>query len=162
MIGLRTKSADDTREVASRIGMLAAAGDVLLLGGDLGAGKTTFTQGLARGLGIDEQVTSPTFVIMHTYAGRVRLHHVDLYRMDSLHDVHELGLPEMFDGDAVSVIEWGELATPAIAADFLEVRIELAELDDPDDERLMRLRPVGPSWAGRMGRLEASVGRWTA
>jgi tRNA threonylcarbamoyladenosine biosynthesis protein TsaE len=162
VIGLRTKSADDTREVAGRIGMLATAGDVLLLGGDLGAGKTTFTQGLAQGLAIEEPVTSPTFVIVRSYEGRLRLHHVDLYRMDSLHDVLELGLPELFDDDGVSVIEWGELATPAISADFLEVRIELGSPDEPDDERLLRLRPVGPSWAGRMARLEASVGRWTA
>lgn len=148
--------------MAGRVALLATAGDVVLLGGDLGAGKTTFTQGFGQALGVGEAVTSPTFVIIRSYEGRLRLHHVDLYRMDSIHDVLELGLSELFDDDAVSVIEWGELATPAITADFLEVRIELADVDAHDDMRDIRLRAVGPAWAERLGRLEASVGRWSA
>jgi len=152
-----TKSADDTRELGAALTVVLTPGDVVLLAGDLGAGKTTLTQGLARGLGIDEQVTSPTFVLMRSYQGRLALVHVDAYRLEHLQEVIDLGLPEMLDEGSLAVIEWGDVVAPVLPPDFLEVRLEYAEADD---ERRFRLRTAGNRWAARQTALRAAVDRW--
>ncbi|MEY2566891.1 MAG: tRNA threonylcarbamoyladenosine biosynthesis protein TsaE [Actinomycetota bacterium] len=158
MIDAVTKSADDTRELGAALTSLVVAGDVVLLAGDLGAGKTTLTKGLARGLGVTDQVTSPTFVLMRSYEGRLPLVHVDAYRLDHLQEVIDLGLPEMLDDGAVAVIEWGDVVAPVLPPDFLEVRLEYA---DADDERRLRLRVTGNRWAARKTALRAAVDRWS-
>src|SRR5688572_13379191 len=107
---VRTRSADETMSVARALGRIALPGQVVLLIGDLGTGKTTFVQGFARGLDVSELPTSPTFTMVHTYDGRLPLLHVDLYRCESTTDVIGLGLDEMFEPPWVSVIEWGERA----------------------------------------------------
>ena len=81
-----TKSVDDTRELGAALADLARPGDVLILAGDLGTGKTAFAQGFARGLGVEEQVTSPTFILARSYEGRLRMHHLDVYRLDHLQE----------------------------------------------------------------------------
>ena len=156
-IAAATKSAEDTRELGTVLAGLAKPGDVVLLSGDLGAGKTTLAQGFARGLRIDEPVVSPTFILARTYEGRLPLIHADAYRMESLDEVADLDLPEQLDDGGVAIVEWGEVIAPAIAADFLDVRIEFGEADD---DRLFVLRVVGPSWAGRVPVLRAAVERW--
>jgi tRNA threonylcarbamoyladenosine biosynthesis protein TsaE len=153
-----TKSADDTRELGAAVATVVTPGDVVLLAGDLGAGKTTLTQGFARGLGITEQVTSPTFVLMRPYEGRLSLVHVDAYRLEQLQEVIDLGLPEMLDEGAVAVIEWGDVVAPVLPPDFLELRLEYRE--DSDDERGVRLRVVGSRWSARRNALRAAVDRW--
>lgn len=153
-----TKSADETRSLATAMADVVRAGDLVLLAGDLGSGKTVFAQGLASGLGVDEAVTSPTFILARTYSGRLRLHHVDIYRLDHLHEVLDLGLAEMLDEGAVCVIEWGDVVTAALPADHLEVRLSYGGVED---ERLLALRAVGPAWAPRAAALEAAVGPWT-
>ncbi len=157
MITALTKSADDTRELGAAVASLASAGDVILLSGDLGAGKTTFTQGFGRGLGVQDDIVSPTFTLMRSYEGRLPLVHCDVYRLDHLQEVIDLGLAEMVDDDAVALVEWGDVAAPGLPADHLETRIELTE---SDDERRFELRPVGSSWLGRVDGLRAATERW--
>ena len=158
MIEVATKSPDDTRELAAQIGGLARAGDLLLLAGDLGAGKTTFTQGFGRALGVRQQITSPTFTLMRTYQGVLPLLHVDAYRLDHLQEVIELGLHEFLDEGSVALIEWGDFVSPVLPSDFLEIRLEFGA---GDDERRIRLRCVGPPWSNRQAALRTALERWS-
>jgi tRNA threonylcarbamoyladenosine biosynthesis protein TsaE len=146
-----------TQAVAAAIAKTLLPGDVLLLDGDLGAGKTTFTQGLARAMGVGEVVTSPTFSLVRSYptAFGVELIHVDVYRLDTLSEIVALGLPEMLEDGAVAVIEWGERALPALGPDHLGLRFALT---DKDGERRMTLSPVGPRWHVRWDDLAAAAG----
>ncbi|HEX4978435.1 MAG TPA: tRNA (adenosine(37)-N6)-threonylcarbamoyltransferase complex ATPase subunit type 1 TsaE [Acidimicrobiales bacterium] len=160
-----TKSADDTRELAAAIAGVVRAGDVVLLAGDLGAGKTTFTQGFARALGVTDPVTSPTFTLVNHYRGDVlTIIHADVYRLDRLQEIVDLGLPELVDDEeAVALVEWGDVAEPVLPKDFLEVRIGYSPSDaDTDDTRTFELRPVGASWRTRVAALEDVVERWGA
>ncbi|HZN13922.1 MAG TPA: tRNA (adenosine(37)-N6)-threonylcarbamoyltransferase complex ATPase subunit type 1 TsaE [Acidimicrobiales bacterium] len=152
-----TKSADDTRELAAAVADGARPGDVILLSGDLGAGKTTFTQGFGRGLGVPERITSPTFTLLQTYVGRLKLVHVDVYRLERLQEIVDLGLPEFLDDGAVALIEWGEAASPVLANDFMRIRIGFGAADD---DRTFSLETVGASWAGRPTRLNTALERW--
>ena len=104
-------SHEDTLNLGKKIGDVLKPGDILLLVGDLGAGKTTFTQGLAEGLGVDEFVNSPTFVIINEYfSGHLPLYHMDLYRLEDEAQLYDLGVEEYFFGNGVSVVEWPEIA----------------------------------------------------
>jgi tRNA threonylcarbamoyladenosine biosynthesis protein TsaE len=155
---LATKSADDTREIGVAVAALAKGGDTVLLAGDLGAGKTTFTQGFGRGLGVEDRVTSPTFTLVHQYrGGRVPLVHVDIYRIEQLQEVVDLALAELLDDGAAVLIEWGDVAAPVLPADFLEVRIEFGE---GDDDRRFLLRTVGPRWSPRVSALGRACDAW--
>jgi tRNA threonylcarbamoyladenosine biosynthesis protein TsaE len=158
MMRLRTKSADDTRALGAELARLLRPGDVVLLAGDLGAGKTSLVQGLGRGLGVDEPITSPTFTLVRCYDCEPVLLHADVYRLDHLQEAIDLGLPELLDDGAVAVIEWGDVLAPTLPADFLELRLELT---DTDDERAVHVRTVGPTWAPRGKALEAALGRWS-
>ena len=159
MIAAATKSADDTRELAASFAPFIKGGDILLLAGELGAGKTCFTQGLGRALGVVEQITSPTFTLMRPYDGaRLRLLHCDVYRLDHLQEIVDLGINELVDEDALAVIEWGDMAEPVLPADFLEIRITYD--DDSDDARRFALRSVGSSWANRSVALQRAIERW--
>ena len=104
-------SHEDTLNLGKKIGDVLKPGDILLLEGDLGAGKTTFTQGLAEGLGVDAFVNSPTFVIINEYfSGHLPLYHMDLYRLEDEAQLYDLGVEEYFFGNGVSVVEWPEIA----------------------------------------------------
>jgi tRNA threonylcarbamoyladenosine biosynthesis protein TsaE len=158
MIRLRTKSVDDTRALAFEIAALSRPGDIILLAGDLGAGKTAFAQGFGRALGVVEPVTSPTFTLVRTYEeGRFPLIHVDVYRLDHLQELVDLGIMEILDGDGVTLIEWGDAVAPLLPPDFLEVSLELGATDD---ERLVRLRGVGAAWSARVGLVGRACERW--
>ncbi|HVF31723.1 MAG TPA: tRNA (adenosine(37)-N6)-threonylcarbamoyltransferase complex ATPase subunit type 1 TsaE [Acidimicrobiales bacterium] len=160
MITAATKSPEDTRELAGAVAGLVRGGDILLLAGELGAGKTCFTQGLGRALGVTEQVTSPTFTLLRPYDGeRLQLLHADVYRLEHLQEIVDLGITEQVDGDAVAVIEWGDMAEPVLPADFLEIRLSFGDGDE-DDARTLELRPVGAAWAARTGALHQAVERW--
>ena len=145
----RTTSAEGTRAVAAALEPLLQPGDVLLLTGDLGAGKTVFTQGLAAALGVAEAVTSPTFTLAQSYQGRTRLHHLDVYRLDNMAEVLDLDLPELLDDDAVVCVEWGEVVIAELPRDFLRVRIRLADPDESPDIRIFEADLVGQSWLER-------------
>lgn len=163
MTNATTKSADDTRELAAAIAGVVKTGDVILLAGDLGAGKTTFTQGFGRALGVTEPITSPTFTLMNHYAARddLTVIHADVYRLDHLQEIVDLGLNELVDERAVALVEWGDVAEPVLPKDFLEIRIAYSATDaDTDDTRTFELRPVGPSWSARARALAEAVARW--
>lgn len=154
-----TKSAAATKELAGAVAALARPTDLILLSGDLGAGKTTFAQGFGLGLGVTEPIVSPTFTLVRTYSGRLPLIHCDVYRLDRLDEVADLDLAELLDDGGVALVEWGDAIAPCLAADFLEVRLELGE---DDDDRRLNLSVVGPSWSARLGPLRAALARWTA
>ncbi|OGC30619.1 tRNA (adenosine(37)-N6)-threonylcarbamoyltransferase complex ATPase subunit type 1 TsaE [candidate division WOR-1 bacterium RIFOXYB2_FULL_48_7] len=103
-----TKSADETVALGEKIGAFLLPNQLIALSGPLGAGKTTFIQGIARGLGVADYVTSPTFIIINEYQGRLPLYHVDLYRLEDPAAIIELGLEEYFDRGGVCLIEWAE------------------------------------------------------
>ena len=154
-----TSSADETKTLGAVLAELARPGDVVLLAGDLGAGKTALTQGFAKGLGVREPVTSPTFTLARPYEGRLVLHHLDVYRLDQLEEVLDIGLPELLDEGAVTVIEWGDAVAPMLPADFLEVRLQFGA---GDDDRDLRLRVVGGSWNARLRALTTALAPWAA
>ena len=151
---IRTDSAEVTRAVASALGELLVAGDLVLLVGDLGAGKTAFAQGLALGLGVDEPVTSPTFTIVQEYVGRLHLAHVDVYRLDRIQDLYDFGFDELVDGEGVTVVEWGDLVAQAVPADHLVVRIEPGAADT---ERVLELSFRGSGWRDRRAAVEQAM-----
>ncbi|HUR49796.1 MAG TPA: tRNA (adenosine(37)-N6)-threonylcarbamoyltransferase complex ATPase subunit type 1 TsaE [Acidimicrobiales bacterium] len=157
MIRCATTSEHETRDLGAALAPLAYEGDVVLLTGDLGAGKTRFTQGFARGLGVTENVTSPTFTLVRVYDGRLKLQHADLYRMESPDEVADLVLGELADPACVSLIEWGDMALGVLGDDVLDVRIELGP---EDDDRVITLTPAGPTWAARRDELEKAVTSW--
>jgi tRNA threonylcarbamoyladenosine biosynthesis protein TsaE len=151
-----TGSPDETRGVARSVAPLLRAGDVLVVAGDLGSGKTTFVQGLAAGLGVTDPVVSPTFTLAREYDGRVRLVHVDVYRLDRAQEILELGLDDLAD-DAVLVVEWGDVATAYLASDYLEVGLAPGP-DDQLERRTVTFDPRGRSWMARADTLGQAVG----
>ena len=154
-----TKGVEQTRALGAAIASLTRAEDLILLTGDLGAGKTAFAQGFARGLGVTDQVVSPTFTIARHYDGtRLRMNHLDVYRLDHLQEAVDLGLAELIDDDeGVTLIEWGDVVLPTLPADFVEVRFEYGV---EDDERVVSLRVVGPTWAARRHALDEALVPW--
>ena len=152
---------DQTRALGAAVATLAHAGDLILLAGDLGAGKTAFAQGFARGLGITDQVVSPTFTLARQYEGAaLRMNHVDVYRLDHLQEAVDLGLSELIDDDGgVTLIEWGDVVIPTLPADFLEVRLAYGL---GDDERIVSMHSVGSGWSARRHALDEVLTPWQA
>ncbi|MCM3742373.1 tRNA (adenosine(37)-N6)-threonylcarbamoyltransferase complex ATPase subunit type 1 TsaE [Oceanobacillus luteolus] len=116
-----TGSAEETQKIAERLAELLMPGDLLTLEGDLGAGKTTFTKGLAKGLGVKRNVNSPTFTIVKQYKGRLPLYHMDVYRLEDSDE--DIGFSEYFDGEGVSVVEWAQFIEEYLPEERLEVTI---------------------------------------
>jgi tRNA threonylcarbamoyladenosine biosynthesis protein TsaE len=152
-----TGSAEETRTLAEAVSALSRAGDVVVLAGDMGAGKTAFVQGFGRGLGVQERITSPTFTLVHVYEGRLPIHHLDVYRLDQLGEVLDLGLAEMLDGEGVVLVEWGDAILPVLPHDFLEVRLTFGA---GDDDRRLVIRALGPTWAPRLDALGGVLSPW--
>lgn len=119
-----TRSAEETQALGEAIGATLGARAVVACVGELGAGKTAFLQGLARGLGVASAVTSPTFVLVNVYRGRVPVYHLDAYRTTSLAEVQDLGLEEMLDGEGVTLIEWADRILPLLPPRAIVVRIQ--------------------------------------
>jgi tRNA threonylcarbamoyladenosine biosynthesis protein TsaE len=118
-----TTNAEATEAEGERLGRTLGPGAVVALSGELGAGKTCFVQGLVRGLGAAVRATSPTFVLVNEYKGRVPVHHVDAYRTDSMTELIDLGLLEMIGGEGVTLIEWADKLTPLLPPDTIHVHI---------------------------------------
>jgi tRNA threonylcarbamoyladenosine biosynthesis protein TsaE len=121
---LATTSPEETDAAGHRLGTTLGAGDVVALSGDLGAGKTVFVQGLVRALGVTTGATSPTFVLVNEYRGRLPVHHVDAYRTSSLTELLDLGLLDLMGGDGVTLIEWADRAEALLPTRTVRVRIE--------------------------------------
>jgi tRNA threonylcarbamoyladenosine biosynthesis protein TsaE len=185
MLQLRVDDLAGTHAVAAAIAGVARAGDVIVLAGEMGVGKTAFAQGFGRALGITEPITSPTFTLVHSYPlpSRLTLHHADIYRLDRTGDVEDLALHELAAFKGIVLIEWGDVAAPALG-DHLEIRLNHVDDDDLDadpesvedradadadvaddgqDEfadpgtRAIELRAVGSAWAGRWDRIAKAV-----
>jgi tRNA threonylcarbamoyladenosine biosynthesis protein TsaE len=152
---LRTLSADETHEVGRRLGLEAAAGTLLALIGPLGAGKTQLAKGVADGLGVTSVVNSPTFVLMNEHVGRLRLFHIDAYRLDEDRDPLEGGLLDDRQASGVTVIEWADRIEDWLPAERLEIQIEPAAADP--EGRVMRWRALGQAHADLARRALAPV-----
>ncbi|MGP3639976.1 tRNA (adenosine(37)-N6)-threonylcarbamoyltransferase complex ATPase subunit type 1 TsaE [Lentilactobacillus hilgardii] len=135
-------SAEQTIEVGEKLAQFLQPRDLILLDGDLGAGKTTFTKGLGKGLGIERPIKSPTFTIIREYqSGRIPLYHMDVYRLEQ-GGGDDLGLDEYFNGDGVNVVEWSKFVSDEIPADYLRI---IFKRDDAkgDNVRIMIFEPKG-------------------
>ena len=158
-LAIRAATAEDTRDIGAALAGLLRSHDVVVLTGELGAGKTTFVQGIARGLGATEHVASPTFTLVREYvSGRVPVAHVDLYRLEREQDVIDLALDELEDGERVLLVEWGDPVAELLADERL--RVEFAA--DPDDVRRITVATIGPSWEERAGDLTDAFTKWVA
>lgn len=161
MITLRSTSADDTKEVAGALASVARPGDLILLAGEMGAGKTAFAQGFAAALGVIDTVTSPTFTLVHTYEGRYRVHHADVYRLEHMSEVADLALGELLDdGDAVVLVEWGDVVASGLGPDVMTVRLEM--VDGAPDSRLVTVTAAGARWEARWAKVQTVLARWVA
>jgi len=159
MLELRAPAPADTRAVGEALGPLLRPRDTVMLTGELGAGKTTFVQGVARGLGVDDQVVSPTFTLVREYVGRLAIAHVDVYRLERIQEVVDLGLDELAGGDAVLLIEWGDAVEELLPSERL--RVELT-VPGPDEARRILVSGVGPVWEERDEPLEHALAPWSA
>ncbi len=154
MTTLTTKGAGETEAVGEALGSQLRVGDLVVLTGDLGAGKTTFAKGLARGLGVTQKVTSPTFTIVQEYDGRVPVAHVDVYRLDRIQELHDFGFEELLES-RVTIVEWGEAIALVLPRERVDVRLTLH--DDDDDQRVVDVVASGPEWSARRPALDAAL-----
>lgn len=153
-----TTSVDATQALAAAVADLVGPGDVVLLAGELGAGKTAFAQGFGRALGVTDQITSPTFTLARHYEGRVPLHHLDVYRLERISELADLGVSELLDSGGVLLIEWGDAIAPVLGNDYLEIRLTYGEADD---DRALEFRCVGNRWASRERTMRDVLDPWS-
>ena len=135
----RSQSADQTRELGRQVGRAAQPGDVVLLAGNLGAGKTVFTQGLGEGLGVKETVNSPTFVLLREYHGRLTLYHYDLYRLDDIEQAVAREWQEFLYGDGLSAVEWADRASELLPPEHLLLEFTI----ESETGRVLRMTAAG-------------------
>ncbi len=161
MLCATTTGPDETRALARALSGCVNDGDLLVLSGDLGAGKTCFSQGFGEGLGIDDRITSPTFTLHNQYQGRLLFNHLDVYRLDDIEETLDLDLPEMLES-GVTIVEWGDQIDPVLPSDHLVVRILMDDgLSEPDDDRrFFQIEAGGPGWTDRLGELQAAINPW--
>ena len=151
-----THGPEETQELGRRLGSAVQVGDLILLEGGLGAGKTTLAQGIAWGAGVTGYAHSPTFVLVHEYAGRIPLYHVDLYRIEEGDlEAHDLGIEDML-ADGACMVEWSEKAPAVFTADPLHVAIAFGE--GPDDRRITLTAP-SPRYAAALSGLRTDDAR---
>ncbi|MGF7184273.1 tRNA threonylcarbamoyladenosine biosynthesis protein TsaE [Desulfitispora alkaliphila] len=153
---IETKTEEDTGKLAKFMGKIVKAGFVITLSGDLGAGKTTFAKGFARGMGVEDVVTSPTFTIVNEYEGKYfALYHFDVYRLDDASELEEIGYEEYFySSQAVTLIEWPERVKELIPDEHLRVKIDLV---DNGSSRVIEISAIGEKYEELIGELKKSV-----
>jgi tRNA threonylcarbamoyladenosine biosynthesis protein TsaE len=156
-LALATTSPEETRAVGRSVAAFLGPRDVVSLTGDLGAGKTTFVQGAAEGLGVTEPVLSPTFTLVRRYKGSLPVYHLDVYRLERMQDVLDVGLEEILDEGAVVFIEWGDAIDPLLPPEQLQVELTLPT---EGDRRLLELTWHGRTWAGRIDGLVRALQAW--
>jgi tRNA threonylcarbamoyladenosine biosynthesis protein TsaE len=175
MLLLCASSLSDTHAIAGALAALVREGDIIVLSGEMGAGKTAFAQGFGRALGVTEPITSPTFTLVHSYdCGKLTMHHADLYRLDRTAEVADLALAELAEFHGVVLVEWGDVADASFG-DHLVVHLDAdveSDLDldsDPptgpstdddftlDERRTIEISAVGSGWASRWSHVTAAV-----
>ncbi|MDA8096776.1 MAG: tRNA (adenosine(37)-N6)-threonylcarbamoyltransferase complex ATPase subunit type 1 TsaE [Desulforudis sp.] len=139
MFELTSNAPEDTREIGRDLGRLLQPGDIICLYGQLGAGKTALAQGVALGLGIEGPVTSPTFILINEYQGRLPLYHFDAYRLKGAADFALLGYEEYFYDEGVALVEWADRVTEVLPRERLDIEIK----PDGEERRLLRFKPYG-------------------
>lgn len=127
MFNLRTKNEDETIELGKKIGALLRKGDIVCLTGDLGAGKTAITKAIAAEIGIEDSVTSPTFTIVNQYYGKVNLNHFDVYRINHVEEMYDIGYEEYFYCEAINIVEWANLIEELIPDEHIWIDIRIGE-----------------------------------
>jgi tRNA threonylcarbamoyladenosine biosynthesis protein TsaE len=150
---LISHSPEQTQKFGAGIGELCLPGDVFLLVGSLGAGKTCLTQGIAWGLGIKEYAASPSFVVVRELYGRLSLYHIDLYRLDHIEEIVELGLDDYLYGKGVCVVEWAEKGLSVLPVEHLLIQINYLS----DDERKLQLKPSGKRYLEILAQLNKTL-----
>jgi len=152
MLHLRSDSLATTASIAASLAGLSRRGDLIVLAGEMGAGKTAFAKGFGEAIGVTEPITSPTYTLVHSYpAGRMTLHHADIYRLTTLHEVADLALSELLESDGIVMVEWGDVVAGSLG-DHVMVRLEF---DDADAEaRGIEISAAGRAWAARWAEVE--------
>jgi len=149
-------SQEQTQRLGTRLGELAQAGDVILLAGNLGSGKTCLTQGIAWGLGVKEYAFSPSFVIIREYHGRLTLYHIDFYRLDRIEEIADLGLDEYLYGKGVCVVEWAEKGMAVLPEEHLLINLSYIS----DTERSISFEPEGNRYVNLLKTLYSDTKKW--
>ena len=149
-MNLSTHNPEQTQKFGVSIGELALPGDIFLLVGELGTGKTCLAQGIAWGLGVEEYAVSPSFVLVRELHGRLPLYHIDLYRLDHIEEIAELGLDDYLYGNGVCVVEWAEKGLPVLPAEHLLIEISYLS----DTERSFQLKPSGQRYLEMLDQLK--------
>jgi tRNA threonylcarbamoyladenosine biosynthesis protein TsaE len=155
MLHLRSDSLASTSAIAASLAGLSRRGDLIVLAGEMGTGKTAFAKGFGEAIGVSEPITSPTYTLVHSYpAGRVTLHHADIYRLTTHHEVADLALNELLESDGIVIVEWGDVVAGSLG-DHIVVRLEF----DGDDEeaRLIVMSAAGRAWAARWHEVERQL-----
>ncbi len=150
MFTIHSGSQQETIEIGERLGATLEGGEVLALTGELGAGKTVFVKGVARGLGIEDVITSPTFVLVKSYIGRLALHHIDFYRLETKADLGTIGFGDFFGGGGVVAIEWAEKFISEIPGSLLQITF----IYEGEGKREIHFRTPGvPEWERRLAKI---------
>ena len=140
---------------------MARTGDMIVLAGEMGAGKTAFAQGFGAALGVAEPMTSPTFTLVHSYdLGRITLHHADIYRLTTRNELDDLALSELLEFDGIVLLEWGDVVAQSLGEHLL-VRLQAAPGDD-EDARFLAIIGTGKRWAARWERLRSALEKFQA
>ena len=155
-IRCRSTSPEDTRAIAATVAAALRPGDVVILSGDLGAGKTCFVQGAATALGVRDHVTSPTFVLVREYQGTHPILHLDVYRLGNLQELTDLGYEEILDPSSIAFIEWGDAVGALLPTELLEVVLHA----DSDDVRTIDVHAHGDAWNRRLAALAQDLTSW--
>lgn len=158
MLHLRASSLADTHAIAGAIAALSRPGDLIVLAGEMGAGKTAFAQGFGAAIGVTEPMTSPTFTLVHSYnVGRITLHHADIYRLTTRNEVDDLALNELLEYSGIVLLEWGDVVAQSLGDHLL---VALQSVNEDDGARDIRVSGNGKDWANRWERLEAATSQF--
>ncbi len=155
MLHLRSDSPASTSAIAASVAGLSRRGDLIAIAGEMGVGKTAFAKGFGRAIGVTEPITSPTYTLVHSYpAGRLTLHHADIYRLTTHHEVADLAFAELLESDGIVIVEWGDVVAGTLGEHLL-VRIEFDASDD--DARTIVISGTGRTWAVRWDEIESRL-----